>query len=235
MPQYLISPQSLTDKTFFFEGPQAHHAVSVMRHKVGGQIYLFDGQGNKYLAKIERVGSNAVSGAVLEKIVYPPPKVKITLCFALVSRAAVETIIDQCTQAGVWEFQPVIAERTAQGLDKNWENKINRLKEIAVSACKQCGNCFIPKINLPLKLSEIKNVDVPALVAMEKCPAQTVTAAMGKLRNPAELKIFIGPEGGFTDDEYLSLTQAGAIAVTLGANVLRAETACLAACALVLQ
>ncbi len=229
MPQYLAD---IKEPEFFIEGAEAHHLAGVARHKEGDEITVFDGKGKQYTARITRVQKDFVRGELLEKIEIKRSALSVELCFAPTSRTTLEDVLDKCTQLGVMSFQPITTLRSEYDLSKKWEQKTQRWNQIILAACKQCSRGEVPVLKEPLCFEKCAaRPDTPSLLAYEAEETHTLTWGLEKLNHPKQLSIYIGPAGGWTDEEIIVGAQYGILPVTLGPHILRAETACISACA----
>lgn len=229
MPQFLAD---IKEKEFFIEGDEAHHLTVVARRAEGDEITVFDGKGKQYKARIDRVQKKFVRGTLLSPIQIKKSALALELCFAPTSRGALEDVLDKCTQLGVTSFQPIRTERSEYDLLKKWEGKEERWNQIILSACKQCSRGEVPVLKAPLSFEQCASrPDTPSLLAYESEETHTLAWGAEKLGFPAALSVYIGPAGGWTDEEVVIAAQYGILPVTLGPHILRAETACIAACA----
>ena len=229
MPQYLAD---IKEKEFFIEGAEAHHLTGVARHKEGDEITVFDGKGKQYTARITRVQNGFVRGELLEIVPIKKSAISLELCFAPSSRNTLEDVLDKCTQLGVASFQPIYTTRSEYDLLQKWESKEERWNQIILSACKQCSRGEVPLLHKPLAFEKCAaRPDLPSLLAYEAEETHTLAWGLKKLGNPQELRVYIGPAGGWTDEEIVIGAQYDILPVTLGPHILRAETACIAACA----
>ena len=226
MPQYLAN---ILNDTFTMDKDEARH-LKVARLHIGQEIKIFDGKGSKYLAKLQTLCDKSASGIILNVIPAKQLKRTITLYFSAVARSAAEDIIDKCTQAGVSIFVPVFSEYSDKDLLKKWQTKHERWQQIALAACKQCENPSLPQIMPPLSFQDaVKNLKSPAFICYEDEQKTSLLDCLSKIKQNS-LAIFIGPEGGYTPKEISLAKQYGIIPVTLGRNILRAETAAAVAC-----
>ena len=212
----------------FFAGPdESNHIARAARARAGDEIEIFDGKGNRYRAVIRSAADDRVTGSVGEKLPSPEYRTKITLCFAVVARPALESILEHCTEAGVDVFQPVMASRVQFDLFSDWDRRAGRLAQIVTSAAKQCGRGVIPAVRKPEKLDDLLPAGGGYVFASADglAPDEAVRGLAGK----TELKLFVGPEGGFTKGELEFALSRGAALMNLGLYTLRAETACLSA------
>ncbi len=231
MPQFLAE---VKEQYFTLNKDEARH-LGVLRFKQGAEVKLFDGLGEKYLGKLQDINSHSASGIIVSKLPACEPLVKIHLYFSVISRAAAEELLDVCTQLGVNSFTPVLSQYAEADFIKKRATKAERWQQIILSACKQSERATIPQIYEPLSFAQaLKNNALPSIICYEDESKLNISSALLKLNNPKELAIFIGPEGGYSQQEIALAKSAGALAVSLGCNILRAQTAACAAVAKVL-
>ena len=233
MPQYFITPDRIRDGLFSAGEDESRHIARVARGRVGDEIEIFDGIGNRYLAVIEDIG-DAVSGKIKQKLDSPAYKTRLTLCFAPVSRSAAEAVIEHCTEAGVAAFQPVLTSRTQFDWSESWPEKSRRFEQLLIAACKQCGRAKFPELLKPKKFYDLLAQPGPAVIASGGTDKKFETISAEFAGSPA-IKVFIGPEGGFTEGELQYAQEKGVKSFSLGRHTLRAETAALAATVVVLD
>lgn len=227
MPQYFIPAENIRNGEFFAGPDEANHLARAVRARAGDEIEIFDGKGARYKAVLKTVSGDRVSGTVGEKLPSPEYRTRLTLCFAVVARPALEEILEHCTEAGVDAFQPVMASRVQFDLFSDWDRRAGRLNQIILSAAKQCGRGLLPAVRKPEKLDDLLAAGGPAVfAAADGLPADE---AVKGLAGAAEVKLFVGPEGGFTKGETEFARGKGAVFMNLGLYTLRAESACLAA------
>lgn len=227
MPQYLIPAENMRDGEFFAGPEEAAHIARAARARAGDEIEIFDGKGNRYRAVLKTVAGDRVTGSVREKLASPEYKTKLTLCFAVVARPALESILEHCTEAGVDVFQPMLASRVQYDLFTEWDRRAGRLGQIVTAAAKQCGRGVLPAVRKPEKFDDLLAAGGASVIATADGPSPD--EAVKGLAGTAELKLFVGPEGGFTKGELEFARSKGAVFMNLGLYTLRAETACLAA------
>jgi 16S rRNA (uracil1498-N3)-methyltransferase len=227
MPQYYIPAEQIRAGEFTAGPDESNHIAKAARARPGDEIEIFDGKGNRYAAVIKAVGRDTVSGSVKEKLPSPEYKTRLTLCFAVVARPALEDILEHCTEAGVDVFQPVMASRVQFDLFSDWERRAGRLNQVVLAAAKQCGRGLLPEVRKPEKLDDLLLAGGAAVFAA--ADGATPDEAAKGLAGQAAVKIFVGPEGGFTKGEMEFARDRGAAFMNLGLYTLRAESACLAA------
>lgn len=228
MSQYLAD---IKEKEFFLNDTEAHHACAVARHEVGDEIRVFDGKGKQFLGRIDTVQKKFVRGTLLTPFAVSRAPLSLILCFVPNSRTGLEEVLDKGTQLGVTAFLPLVSARSEYDVLKKWDGKTTRWEQIMVSACKQCNTPFIPTLLPPKHFAEALQENTPSLLAYEAEQTHTLAWGLTELKNPKTLRVFIGPAGGWTDEEVALAKAHGVLPVTLGVNILRAETACIAAAA----
>ena len=235
MPQYFIPPDRIRSGVFSADENESNHISKAARKRAGEEIEIFDGQGNRYSAVIDTIKDGFVAGRIKAKLDSPVYKTRLTLCFAPVFRPSAEAILEHATEAGVAAFQPVLSSRSQFDWFENWEDKAKRFRNILTAACKQSCRASFPELLKPQKFDDILAERLePALIASAGAPDGFDALAPGLAGAPS-LKVFIGPEGGFTKGELEFAAGAGALFFSLGKYTLRAETAALAASVLILD
>ncbi len=212
---------------------QAHYLGHVMRRQAGDPVRLFNARDGEWRARIETLRKDRGDLRIEARLRRPAPEPGPTLLFAPLKRDATDLVVRMATELGAAGLQPVITERTIA-------TRINadRWRAIAVEAAEQCERLSLPAIAAPLRLPDLLggwDPDRPLLAAIERAEAGTIAgwrAGAGDASPPA---LLVGPEGGFSAAELALLrSRPGVVAVTLGARILRAETAALAALACLL-
>ena len=206
---------------------QAHYMTNVMRQGVGATVRLFNGRDGEWCARMTAVTkrSCALRVEALERPQQVGPD--IDLIVALVKRPRVETIVEKAAELGARRVRLVTTERT--NADRA---KVERLAAIATEAAEQTGRLDVPQILEPEKLDRVLKAWDPARRLMfcdEAGNARPVLAAL-QAETTGPWAILIGPEGGFSPDERERIRAApGAVAVSLGPRILRADTAAISA------
>ena len=201
------------------------------RHKEGDVIRVFDGKGKQFTGRIDKVQKKFVRGTLLEPCPVRRGPLNLTLAFVPNSRTGLEEVLDKGTQLGVSVFLPLMSARSEYDVLKKYDGKNDRWQQIMLCACKQCDTPFIPQILPPVKFTQAVTDNGPALLAYEAEHTHTLSWGLAQLKHPQTLRVYIGPAGGWTDEEVALAASHGILSVTLGVNILRAETACIAAAA----
>lgn len=207
--------------------PEISHQISrVLRLKVGDTIVVLDGQGEEYQVKLSSIKSDSVTGQLISSQPSPTePKLKITLFQAMVPYDKFETILQKGTEVGICQFVPVVTKRSLIKENNFKQDKVNRWHRIVQEAAEQSERGVVPEIQ-PLisyqqALEQVSNFD-NTWIAWEGVGAKSLTDITPATNN---LAIFVGPEGGFEDQEIELAQKYNCQLISLGPRVLRAETA----------
>lgn len=230
MPKYFVTPESVKENKIFIEGEDAKHIGTVLRAKVGEKLTVCDGYNRDYECSIEEIGKSTVILSI-ESVSQcdAEPELKITLFQALPKADKMEMILQKCTEIGVCEFVPMSTERAVVKIDKKDKSakKTQRWQKIAESAAKQSGRGIVPTVHEPVSFNEavkmaslLDGTIIPYELEEKNGLKEFVKDFEGK-----SLGIFIGPEGGFAQNEVEKALESGFKSITLGKRILRTETA----------
>jgi len=209
-----------------FSAEEAHHALHVLRLKVGDMLNVFDGRGHEAQCSITEISKDAVRLKTLTQSSTPALPCRITLAQAI-PKKSMDLIVQKATELGVASIVPLVSERSVVKLDED-SKRIERWREIALEACKQCGNNWLPEIQPPRKTRDFLNSPGPfdlKLIASLQPDSKLLKAILGDAATPKSVLILVGPEGDFTPAELGLAKSAGCLPLSLGPLVLRAETA----------
>ncbi len=214
---------------------EAHHAVHVLRFKIGDTLNVFDGRGHEAQARIADITDDSVGLTILQHSITPPLSCRITLAQAI-PKKNMDLIVQKATELGVAVIVPLASERTLVKLDDD-SKKMDRWREIALESCKQCGNNWLPEIRPPQRvhtfLSSLSSFDLKLIASLQPDakPLKTILSGTQILGHSgtSSVLILIGPEGDFTPAELNLAKSAGCLPLSLGPLVLRAETAAISA------
>ncbi len=223
---YVETPLSAGAVIGVSEG-QAHYLAKVMRLAAGDSLRVFNGRDGEWQALVAHMGKKEVRLQVAENTRPQGTEPDCWLCFALLKRNKTDLVVEKATELGVSVIQPVITART-QGDHVN----LDRLRAIAIEAAEQCERLAVPEIRPPLKLSQLIAA-WPAGRALYVADERRTAKLLRQSAAPSAL--LIGPEGGFTGAEVEGIGAHPLVTrVSLGARILRAETAVIAGLALLL-
>lgn len=215
----------------------AQQLVNVLRMKVGDELILLDGSGQEFRACLTALSRHAAGAQVLESQPCPAePLLHLTLYQCSLKQDKFEWVLQKGTELGVSRFVPVIAERSIVRPAAALRNKYTRWGAILREAAEQCGRARIPELSPPLDWAEaIANRSGAGLLAWEGATAAPALAHWLRAQGTIDrLSLLIGPEGGIADHEAQGAAAGGWQLVGLGPRILRAETAAIAAAAVVM-
>ncbi len=231
MHRFFTDPSQIREKEILLTGPDVNHIRNVLRMRCGDEILISNGQGTDYHCRLEELGEASVTASVMWELSgnaeLPCP---ITLFQGLPKGDKLELIIQKCVELGAVKIVPVRTRRTVVKLDaKKEQARRKRWLGISESAAKQSGRGIVPEIGAVLDFSEAlkeaASLDV-CLIPYELAKGIEHTREICSAIKPGQsVGIFIGPEGGFEEDEVAGSIEAGAKPITLGRRILRTETA----------
>jgi 16S rRNA (uracil1498-N3)-methyltransferase len=214
------------------EGDEAHHLTRVLRVEKGQKFEISDDE-SVYLAEVEAAHKSLVEFVVLERLACPEDAVAIRLYASLVRFERFEVIIEKATELGVSMVIPVIAERSEKGLEQAVSKRLTRWKRIAREASEQSRRLRLPRLEEPVRFSEALADTAPYRFFLDEGEAPPILTMLPAALNATEsIALLTGPEGGWTDRERAAASD-GWSAVSLGPQILRAETAAVASLAIV--
>ncbi len=210
------------------DGPQAHYLGSVMRMKAGDPVKLFDGLSGEWLGVASAVGKRDLMLDVTEQLRPLETAPDLWLCTAPLKKGRIDWMVEKACELGVARVVPVVTRRSVVD-----NPKAERLRAHMIEAAEQCGRTAVPELAETVKLAALLR-DWPAdralFFADENGGAPALQAMQGGGDKAA---ILIGPEGGFDEAERAAIrATSGAVAITLGPRILRADTAAAAAVSL---
>jgi 16S rRNA (uracil1498-N3)-methyltransferase len=205
---------------------EAHHALNVLRLKVGDAVNVFDGRGHAAECSIAEISKDTVRLKTLTQSTASALPCRVTLVQAI-PKKSMDLIVQKATELGVATIVPLVSDRSVVKLNED-SKRVERWREIALEACKQCGNNWLPEIQPPRKAHEFLNspgtFDLKLIASLQP-DAKPLKKILGESSNPKSVLILIGPEGDFTSAELGLAKSAGCLPLSLGPLVLRAETA----------
>ena len=225
-PLFLVDALPTGD-TGVLDGPEGRHAATVRRLRPGEELLLADGRGGLAHAVVEDVAKDALGLRVVGRSLLPAPAPRVVLAQALVKGERGELAVELATEAGVDAVLPWRAARCVARWEAGprGEKALARWRTTVREAAKQARRSWVPVVEEPVTtaaLVERVSAAAAALVLHESADRGIADVA---LPADGDLLLVVGPEGGITGDELDALVAAGAQAVRLGPEVLRASTA----------
>jgi len=214
-------------------GEEAHHCAEVMRCRAGDRIIVFDGAGTEAEAEILSTSKGAVAlwSRLVSQTARPPAR--LTLGQAIPKGKNMDLIIQKATELGASRIVPLLSERTVVQLDgDDLAKKQEKWQRVAIEACKQCGQNWVPEVAEPVSVEQFikKTTDPFRLVAAISSSARSLKEILADWQEergcrPDAATLLVGPEGDFTPAEVSLALGAGFSPLSLGPIILRSETA----------
>lgn len=204
----------------------AHHALRVLRMKVGAPLILFDGRAGEWQAQIVGVGGTVRVALQTFNAEDKESALNVTLAQALPGSDKMDWVVEKSVELGVAAVQPITARRSVVRLSaERMVRRVNHWNHIASAACEQCGRNRVPIVapvlDMPQYLANAKGQNALRLLL-----APEGGISLRELDKPdVPVIVMIGPEGGWEDSEIQAAQAAGFQALRLGPRVLRTETA----------
>ena len=215
-------------------GAHAEHLSRVLRARVGQEFDITTGSEVRR-GRVTAVSQSRVEFELGDKIA-GPPAVQVTLVLSIFKFDRMEWAIEKCTELGVSRILPAIARRTEAHLATASTKRVERWRRIALQSAEQSRRASTPAISDPVKLKDA--AALPGSLRILLSEVETEMKLSGILQAHADagdVILALGPEGGWADEELRMFQEAGWISASLGSTILRAETAAVAATAIILS
>ncbi len=231
--RFFVSPVNYPEESeVVIDGDEFVHAKTVLRVEEGSEIVLLDNSGNEYTAIVTSVGKRSFSAHIAAvNVGDKQAKTDVCLLCGALKGDKTELVVQKATELGVSSIGVFRSRYCSAYLN---ENKIERLNKVAREATKQCLRSVAPKVEY--------FEDLESALASVQGYKNKLFACEFAGRSDADITridgsavIVVGSEGGFSDDEYkIAREKYGFAGITLGKRILRAETAAISACAIVM-
>lgn len=214
---------------------QSNYLLNVLRMKDGDEVLLFNGRDGEWRAALRQEGRKQASLVASEMTRPQAPLPDLHYLFAPLKHARLDYMVQKAVEMGAGALRPVVTRYTQSG-----RVNLERMRSNAVEACEQCGVLAVPAIDEPVSLEALlagwqASEGARILVFCDEGEAsQNPLAALDGLSPGVPLAVLVGPEGGFSEEERALLrAQPFVVPMPLGPRVLRADTAAVAALAVV--
>lgn len=231
MYHFFVSKDQIGQEDIVIRGGDVNHIRNVLRMKPGDEVFVSDGEGAGYECRLTELTGEAVTARILAGSGDTSElAARLHLFQGLPKGDKMELIIQKAVELGAYEVIPVKTRRTVVKLDKKKEAaRVARWNAIAESAAKQSGRGVIPKVTGVMTFGEA--LDYGRDFQVKLIPFEHARGMEGakrefeRIRPGMDAGIFIGPEGGFEDEEIALAESQGVKPVSLGKRILRTETA----------
>jgi len=214
------------------DGPEAQHARA-RRLRPGEGVCLFDGRGLVATADVLRADRRAITLRIRRSQPIPPRKPRLTVAVSCPKADRSDWLLEKLTELGVASIYPLRCRRST---NVPAANRLDRWRRLVIEAAKQAHVAWLPEIHEPRDLPDLlKHLGEFTHIYAADLTADAVPISAAPAAGPdARPLVLIGPEGGFTDEERGQIARCGAVLVSLGATILRSETAAIVAAGVLL-
>jgi 16S rRNA (uracil1498-N3)-methyltransferase len=228
MRRFAITPERVVAGRVTFDALETRHLARVLRLRPGDTVVASDGAGRDYTVRLDAVRPRATGVVVGVTDAAGESPLALTLVQGLPKGDKLETIVRAATELGVARVVPALAARTVVRLaERQAGARLARWQRVAREAAKQCGRRVVPEVTAarPLEacLDEARDADL-ALCLWEG-DAPPLAQALAEAEHPRRVAVLVGPEGGLERREVDAARGRGWRVVSLGARILRTETA----------
>ncbi len=235
-PRFFISPEQVSGPQITLSGEDVRHIATVLRMKTGDELLLCDGQGTEYFARITQVNKSEIGTEITGQSKREPRFPRILLGQGLPKSDKMDWIAQKATELGVASIVPIVTERTIVKV-RDEEKRVSRWQKIAREAAMQSNRPDIPlveKIQIYGRYLDTLTTDSETLLLFPwEEGTQPVKEVLRKSQDSKKIVVLIGPEGGFSAKEAELAKGKGFHLVSLGQNILRTETAAIAALSMI--
>ncbi len=235
MNRFFVNPLQVNaeDNEIIIQGDDVKHISKVLRLTEGDEIEICDGEAWEYIGRIQRIDKSEVTAAIIgREPLKTEAKLHVILYQGLPKGTKMELILQKTTEMGIAEIVPVITDRAVVQLkdQKDKEKKAERWYKITEEAAKQSKRGIIPEVHVPISFNDALKQSASNdmnILAYEKESQKGLKALLthSKDKSMRKIGLWIGPEGGFTEEEISLALQNNVNTVTLGPRILRTETA----------
>jgi 16S rRNA (uracil1498-N3)-methyltransferase len=237
MPRLYVDAVLHEGASVALDASQAHYLADVLRLKTGDSVLLFNGREGEWQGTLAEAGKRRLALSIGKRRRAQTSALDLHYLFAPLKHARLDYMAQKAVEMGASRLQPVLT-RHAQVARVN----LARMRANAIEAAEQCGILTVPEIRAPVSLEQMIAEFEPARVLVfcdEEAEVKDPIAALAQVRSAHQaqvlpLAVLVGPEGGFAPEERAALLQLpNALRLALGPRLLRADTAAVAALALV--
>ena len=202
------------------EGDIAHYIRNVLRMQINANLCVFNASHGEFVSNITVLGKKEITLRVEKLLRKPFSSPKLTIATCIIKNDKMADMVNMLTQLGATEIIPIISDYTTH---RNF--KQDRFERVVIEASEQSERLDVPAVLKPIALAEfLKGSRFEHIIyAYER---EDVSIKLSReIVCKENIALIVGPEGGFSDKEVAMLREKGAISVSLGQNILRAETA----------
>ena len=217
-----VHPSAIENNQFYLSRDESYHFLKSLRGSVGDDVWLLDGNGLAYQARVKKIENSIVQGSINDSFAdFGENKKNIHLAIGLIKGKRMDLAIEKSVEFGVKSIHPILFERSIKK-----RLNIERLNKIIISSAKQTGRSVFPEIKkitkFPDWIKKYKNDNSFAWHSSGKFKIKNIVNS-----KTSDIMIIVGPEGDFSDSEIELLNVSKVPLVNLGPRRLRTESACI--------
>jgi 16S rRNA (uracil1498-N3)-methyltransferase len=203
---------------------EATHLVRVLRLSAGDHVRIFNGRGDEWDARVHETRRDHAVVRLGSRIVPPSePRTRMTLAAAVLKGDKMDDVVRDAVMLGVAVIQPLVTMHTETSLAiLARRQRVARWQRVAVASAKQCGRAVVPEVSPPRPFFDALATVNDAVMLVEPSVAPRALA-LREVPARASITVFVGPEGGWAEEELTRARESGAMLLTLGAQTLRAD------------
>lgn len=230
MRRFYAQPHQFHDDLVILDPEETYHLARVLRLAVGTRVEVTDGQGGNFAAQVAALAPRGATLRLLEKLApWGESPLVLSLGIGLAKGEALDEVIRQATEMGVSRIFPFISERSERPVPERVERRRQRWQRLARESLKSCQRARLPEIAPPCDfVGALEGTEEIKLLFWEEARGGGLNAVLQRPR-PREVRMLIGPEGGFSAPEAAQAREAGFLVASLGPRRLKVATAALAA------
>ncbi|HUJ79920.1 MAG TPA: RsmE family RNA methyltransferase [Nitrospiria bacterium] len=237
MPVYFVDESAVRPPVITIRGQLARHLAGALRMQPGEQCWFVDPLERRYHSELTAVSPDRITATILREEPPAPPLRPVTLAQAILKGHRMDWLLQKASELGATRIVPLVTERTiVRPRRERWPAQLDRWRTILLEAAQQSGRNRPPELSqasdLRTALADV-SPDSARFILSEHDHHALFGRAVTTLPEDQPLFVVVGPEGGLSRDEVSFAETMGARAVSLGRLTLRAETAALAALALI--
>ena len=251
MHRFYIAPEHWNADALVLRESEVHHARDVLRLEPGERVVVFNGRGHEITAEITKLTRAEIQLRKLHEARVPPLSCQITLAQAIPKGKNMDLIVQKAVELGAAEIAPILSDRTIVHLQETEAvQKQAKWQQVAIEAAKQCGQNWLPTVQMPRKLADFFGAVEAGVSPAQNFGMRPTRPPLQQLRligslqsdavhlktvlaeyerehqaRPTSVLMCIGPEGDFTPAELNFARNHGCRPITLGPIILRVETA----------
>ncbi len=237
MPIFFITTDQVKNGQLTIAGPLLNHLRKSLRVRVGEEIWFGDDQRRRYLVRVARIDRRELTGHVLETRTGPGPlHPSIILGQVLLKGERMDWVVQKAIEMGVTSLVPLASHRAiVRPRPGRLLSQQQRWQRIVLEAAQQSERWELPTIQAPCEVKAFfvgQSSNAVRLILGERCPGESLATVRLPSGPETQVTLAVGPEGGWTVEEFGLAFDCGFTTVTLGTRILRSETATLAALAI---